>query len=365
MEDRSFLTNNHPTDGISDTFREYIAELVKEVVFNGESFDAQKKWLRKNSEAEGVSYEAVESNLNDLFEAIKELEGNESKFIERSVRLLAKECYLSEDLLNKLIDNAATIRRQKEEDDKKEDDAYRKCTTIEACDDYLKAYPQGRYVQEVRNKKTQLEQEEAQNKKELIAREREAERIAKEEAERKTKEKADSLFKKGQTFFREFNFKEAVPYLLESALLGDSRAQATLSNCYGNGKGVERSDKEAFRWAMASAQQNNPWGQVFVGIAYLYGSKSVKPDNEQAFYWFKKSADQNNSMGLYYLGQCYYNGIVVAKNTKVAYECFRKSADLGDFEAKSIVNGDPWRLSLYSKEKLEETRQAIQHENNK
>jgi hypothetical protein len=99
--------------GISDTFREYIEALVEEVVINGEPFDAQKKWLRKNSEAEGVSYKTIESNLNDLFEAIKELEGNESKVIERSVRLLAKECYLSEALVNKLIDNVAVVRTQK------------------------------------------------------------------------------------------------------------------------------------------------------------------------------------------------------------------------------------------------------------
>ena len=114
MEDRTFSTNSHPTDGISDTFREYIEALVEEVVINGEPFEAQKKWLRKNCEAEGVSYETIESNLNNLFEAIKELERNESKVIERSVKALAKDCYLSEDLVNKLIDNAAAVRVQKE-----------------------------------------------------------------------------------------------------------------------------------------------------------------------------------------------------------------------------------------------------------
>lgn len=347
MEDRTFLTNNHPTDGISDVLRAYIEELVKAVILEGLSFDDQKKWLRKNSEAEGLSYETIESNLNDLFEAIKELEEHESKFVEHSVRAFAKECYLSEALVNKLVDNATAIRRQKEVAERRERENRERKAQEEA-------------ERKAREEQDRIVKEKAQWQKKL-----EAERKAKEEAERKAKEKADSLFKKGQTFFRESNFKEAVPYLLESALLGDSRAQATLSNCYGNGKGVEQSDTEAFRWAMASAQQNNPWGQVFVGIDYFLGSKAVKPDDEQAFYWFKKSADQNNSMGLYYLGQCYYNGIVVGKNTKVAYDCFRKSADLGNFYSKSIVNGDSWELSLYSKEKLEETRQAIQREINK
>ena len=44
-----------------------------------------------------------------------------------------------------------------DEDLKKEEAAYRKCTTVAACDKYLKDYPQGRYVAEVRKKRTELE----------------------------------------------------------------------------------------------------------------------------------------------------------------------------------------------------------------
>ena len=47
--------------------------------------------------------------------------------------------------------------------EKKEDDAYKKCTTIAACESYLKSYPQGRYVDEVRAKKTNLEAQAAQS----------------------------------------------------------------------------------------------------------------------------------------------------------------------------------------------------------
>ena len=166
MEDRTFMTNNHPTDGVSDTFREFIGALVEEVVLNGESFDAQKKWLRKNSENEGVSYETIESNLNDLFEAIKELEGNESKFVERSVKALAKECYLSEALVNKLVDNATAIRRQKEVAERRErEDRERKA--------------QEEAERKAREEQDRIVKEKAQWQKKL-----EAERKAKEEAER-------------------------------------------------------------------------------------------------------------------------------------------------------------------------------------
>jgi hypothetical protein len=159
MQDKTTL-------GISDTFREYIEALVEEVVINGEPFEVQKKWLRKNSEAEGLSYETIESNLNDLFEAIKEYERHESKFVEHSVRALAKECYLSEALVNKLIGNAATIRRQKAAAERRErEDRERKA--------------QEEAERKAREEQDRIAREKAQWQKKL-----EAERKAKEEAER-------------------------------------------------------------------------------------------------------------------------------------------------------------------------------------
>ena len=44
----------------------------------------------------------------------------------------------------------------------KEDEAYRKCTTISGCNSYLKTYPNGRYTDQVRAKKAELEQKQAQ-----------------------------------------------------------------------------------------------------------------------------------------------------------------------------------------------------------
>ena len=45
----------------------------------------------------------------------------------------------------------------KAEAERKEDESYRKCTTISACNAYLNAYPNGRYVNEVKAKKNELE----------------------------------------------------------------------------------------------------------------------------------------------------------------------------------------------------------------
>lgn len=99
MQDRTSL-------GISDTFRQFIEALVEEVVINDEPFDAQKKWLRKYSEAEGVDYEALERNLNDFIDIIREWHELHTKSSEMMARMLAKECHLSDTALQALFDHA-------------------------------------------------------------------------------------------------------------------------------------------------------------------------------------------------------------------------------------------------------------------
>ena len=172
------------TIGISDTFREYITELVKEVVINGEPFDAQKKWLRKNSEAEGLNYETLESNLSDLFDSIKELGEHESKSTERFARNLAKSCYFSETEVDKLIDHAVAIRVQKEAERKAQEEKERKAREEVERKEKEEAE---RKAREERERKTMEEAE-------CRARE-EAERKAKEKRERKTREERERIAK--------------------------------------------------------------------------------------------------------------------------------------------------------------------------
>jgi TPR repeat protein len=266
MEDRSFLTNNHPNGGVSDTFREFIEALVVEVVINGESFETQKKWLRKNSEAEGVSYETMESNLSDLFEAIKELEEHESKTAEKFARNLAKSYYFSEIEVDKLIDYASAIRVQKE--------AKRK----------------------------------AQEVKEL--------------------QKAEALFQQWSACKTPKDFETHIEDLIESAILGFPKAQNELSLCYSIGHfGVQRNIEKAFKWAMASALQNDKVGQFSVGKAYLYG-KGVEPNDELAFSWLSKSAQAGVPGGFFYLGICYKYGIGTARNITNAEKLITQAKEI-------------------------------------
>ena len=50
-----------------------------------------------------------------------------------------------------------------DEAEAKEEAAYKKCTTIAGCNNYLKTYPQGKYVEQVKQKKAELEDEEKNN----------------------------------------------------------------------------------------------------------------------------------------------------------------------------------------------------------
>lgn len=96
MQDKTTL-------GISDTFRAYIEELVKAVVLEGVSFDNQKKWLRKYCEAEGVEYATLETNLSDFFQSMEEYKSLHSKSGERLARLLARECYISDIIVDRVM----------------------------------------------------------------------------------------------------------------------------------------------------------------------------------------------------------------------------------------------------------------------
>ena len=53
--------------------------------------------------------------------------------------------------------------KEAEQSEKNEDEFYKKCTTVAACDAYLKAYPNGRYVAAVNKKKAELQKNEPNN----------------------------------------------------------------------------------------------------------------------------------------------------------------------------------------------------------
>ncbi len=77
------------------------------------------------------------------------------------------ETYLKEYPKGRYVEQVKAKKKELEEADNKaklvEDEMYSKCTTIAACDSYLRAYPNGRYVSEVTKKKAELQKKEQEN----------------------------------------------------------------------------------------------------------------------------------------------------------------------------------------------------------
>ena len=99
-----------------------------------------------------------------------EAEERENEFYGNCTTIAGCDKYLKEYPHGKYVEEVKAKKKELEKaaDDKakkQEDEMYNKCTTIAACDAYLKAYPQGRYLSAVKKKKAELEKKEADKKK--------------------------------------------------------------------------------------------------------------------------------------------------------------------------------------------------------
>ena len=72
MEDKSLY--NSQVSKISENLQNYIDSMVEEIVLESKPFDAQKKYLRKFSEKEGLNYDKLEENINTFLEILESLE---------------------------------------------------------------------------------------------------------------------------------------------------------------------------------------------------------------------------------------------------------------------------------------------------
>ncbi len=168
---------------------------------------------------------------------------------------------------------------------------------------------------------------------------------------------AADLFNRSEHFLKDHDWEKALPDIMESAILGDSRAQLALYNFFrerakfnyynNNGKGVLPNELESFRWALSSARLGNRVAQWIVGVNYLYGY-DTEPNDELAFYWLQKSASNGSPQGLAYLGACYVLGISVPVNKILGDQLINEAATKGSISAKNMLEGwaYPTRKSL-------------------
>ncbi len=85
---------------------------------------------------------------------------------------------------------------------------------------------------------------------------------------------------------------------------GDAAAQLSLAVALRVGNGIDKNDADAMQWAHKAADQGNADAQDFVGFAYLRGVM-VKRNTALAFAYFKEAADES-AQAAFNLGQCYF-----------------------------------------------------------
>jgi len=99
-----------------------------------------------------------------------EAEEREDEFYMNCTTIAACDKYLKEYPRGRYVAEVEEIKADLEKQaavkaEKEEEEAYKKCTTIEGCKNYLKAYPNGKYASVVKKKKAELEKKEADAKK--------------------------------------------------------------------------------------------------------------------------------------------------------------------------------------------------------
>jgi TPR repeat protein len=127
------------------------------------------------------------------------------------------------------------------------------------------------------------------------------------------------------------DLRDNIETIIRDANSGNSWAQAYMGDCYLFGYGVVQSAVNALEWYERSAEQNNPIGQVLLGVAYE--SLSSTNDDEdyikQACDLYRKSAEQDHPLGQANLGRCHMYGLGVTRSVPEAIELFKRSSDKG------------------------------------
>jgi hypothetical protein len=102
---------------------------------------------------------------------------------------------------------------------------------------------------------------------------------------------------------------------------------------YGNGRGVEQSDNDAFHWYEKAAIQGLDSAQYNLGILYIKGL-GAKQSYTDAFRWFEKAAHQGDADAQCDLGIMYLQGRGVDRIETEAVSYFQKAAEQGHADAQ-------------------------------
>jgi len=131
-------------------------------------------------------------------------------------------------------------------------------------------------------------------------------------------------------YYREQNkIKAGREWLEKSADKGNADALCGLALLYEN----EGDDKKTLQYFFLAADRGSADAQTRLGLMFENVTDRKAPENEVAFKWMKAAADQKHPQAYYYLGNFYRDGTWVDADAIKAFECYSKSAELGNADA--------------------------------
>lgn len=137
-------------------------------------------------------------------------------------------------------------------------------------------------------------------------------------------------FERGEEFYKEGNYTEAMKWFLKSAEQGNADSQKKLGLMYANGYGVLQDPVMAEMWFLKSVEGGDADKQYSLGLIYENGYYGITRNYSEAVKWYRKSAEQGNADSQNNLGMMYANGKGITRNPKEAVRWFRISAEQGD-----------------------------------
>ncbi|MBP9692135.1 MAG: sel1 repeat family protein [Alphaproteobacteria bacterium] len=134
------------------------------------------------------------------------------------------------------------------------------------------------------------------------------------------------------------NFEEAEKWLTEAADKGSSDAMLDLGWFYGT---IKKDNEKSLSWYKKAAALGNPAALYSCG-AILLSSASENNDEKPALSYLQQSAEKGYSramtlLGKYYLERSDTETEKGQENSESAYFWLKKSADLGNFEAITLL----------------------------
>lgn len=130
--------------------------------------------------------------------------------------------------------------------------------------------------------------------------------------------------------------KVAFSEFRKTADAGNPESQWFLSRAYQEGRGVEKNEAEAVKYALMAAKQGFAPAQFDMGHRY-YTGRNLGKNYAKAIDWFQKSGAQNFPAALFFLGISYAKGTGVKKDAAQATKYFRLAKEKGFPVSKELL----------------------------